>query len=817
MDSSSDDTVIKPPKKAASNPPPPPKKKENKSKHPLHKDKKKKVPSKSSKVAASSTAEKMDTAPSKKKKVPSKSDSSSSDDSIECIPGRRPKKAASKPSKPNTGEDAAATEKKAKKRNASTKKKASSSTTTQTKKKQKSMAAAVESDDYSSDEYDSDEDKKESSRVVVQPTTLSSVEDIGDEVNGKLKLRIKTLRGELHYFTVNPTDDNTKIRQLYWDSHPEWGNGPPHKAINFISDRTHHFLEEGRPLSDFGAVHGSTLLLVIGSSMRFTGGWHGPYGNTNPPRPHDNIYRVSDWFNPVPHAPPAAAAGPPAHQAAAAAPSDDDSVTDVTAAANAPDEEEPEPQTAQIPGFLEVHAVVNTPGGNTTTSGNSIIHDGSKGATYIAWADTPCEFMEVMDVEESHLPSSNDRCDLSFRLNGVKIGQAEDLRRAISKLIKFRRFHPHVFLRGVILLHNENPRVLERAQHICNSLKRGQTFGEWFGQYTQLDRFQFIELGESLNGTTLIYFSTISFPRCGFDEDTVFKNETKGLIYRIFPLWSDRDKEILTSCINNHGGLWAFYPFRYDMTRVSFLHYCTVLLYAVKIGRWSAGKTNSVEEHLSKGILYANGFISEFCYTTMDSDATEQDERNMHIELNNFRLHVAGEHFLSPPLVVQMSQQTADLFNDPVATKSRAFPYIRETSLNLHEYVRKNYMAFPILWECFKEGAIVLNKKDNRKGTRRRKWEIVTQGEKLMSRLPADLIDVVKLHQEEDMFGTKAKNICDIATTVLEQDIYNARNDANIIVKTATREFRRPSLSDARRDFIDVFGQDCYNRVIKRE
>eukprot|EP00986_Skeletonema_menzelii_P014775 scaffold10227_cov132-Skeletonema_menzelii.AAC.1 len=88
---------------------------------------------------------------------------------------------------------------------------------------------------------------------------------------------------------------------------------------------------------------------------------------------------------------------------------------------------------------------------------------------------------------------------------------------------------------------------------------------------------------------------------------------------------------------------------------------------------------------------------------------------------------------------------------------------------------------------------------------------------KLMSRLPADLIDVVKLHQEEDMFGTKAKNICDIATTVLEQDIYNARNDANIFVKTATREFRRPSLSDARRDFIDVFGQDCYNRVIERE
>ena len=775
-------------------------------------DKKKKAASNSGRVAAASNPEKKNAAPrplkkmDKKRRVDEEEDSSSTDN--ENIIKTKKKV------KPSSAKD--------------TKKKAKSSSAKETKKKQKSRPAAApsdnikewESDDYSSDEYDSDQDRKESSRIVVQPTTLSPEDDIGDEVKGKLRIIIKTLLGERHLVTASPTDEVAVLRQIYWDLHQEW-KGEPHKAINFITKTGHHFMEEGRPLSEYGVVDGSTLLLVIGSSSRHTGGWPGPFGNSNPPRPHDNIYRVSDWFNnPAPHAPPAAAAGPPAPPAAAAPPAanppDDDSAATT---ANAPNEEEPERKTAQIPGFLDIHAIVNTPGGDTSVDGNSISHNGSLGVTYFVSADTPREFTEVMDVVETHLPSSNDVNDLPFRLNSVKIGQSEDLAGAIAKVRKIRSQHPHIYLRGVILLHGEDkgPEVLEHALHICNSLKRGQSHGEWFGRYSQLDKFQFIERGERLNGATLIYFSTISFTsrQTGVLHDD--KKKRKGVIYRAFTLWGHRDTQILKCCIENHGGLSAFYPFRYNMDRVSFLQYCTVLLYAVKIGRYSEDNDDPFERYLARRFLWANGgFTSGVGYTTTNSDDTRQDERNAHNELYSYHLHVNGEYYL-PPEGVPLSPQTAALFNGPVATRVRALDHFKENSLILHEYVRSDYMTFKILWECFKEGAIVLDKKEGDKKTNNMNWENVGEGVKLMSRLPAHVLDTVMLHTKVQQFGPRASEASKIATTVLEQDIHYARNDKNIIVKTATCDFCRPSLSDARRDFIDVFGQPCYDRVSESE
>ena len=784
---------------------------------PLKKKKKKKVP-------AASTSEKMDTAPrplkkkDKKRRVDEDDDSSSTDD--ENIIQTKKKKA-----KPSSAKE---TKKKVKPSSAKdTKEKAKSSSAKDTKKEQKSKAAVAPSDnikeewesyDYSSDEYDSDQDRKESGRIVVQPTTLSPEDDIGDEVKGKLRLIIKTLLGERHLVTASPTDDVAVLRQIYWDLHQEW-KGEPHKAINFINNRTHHFLDEHRTLSELGVVDGTTLLLVIGSSSRHTGGWPGPYGNLNPPRPHENIYRVSDRFNnPVPHAPPAAAAGPPAPPAAAAPPAanppDDDSAA---ATANAPNDEEPERKTAQIPGSFEVHAVVNTPGGDTSVDGNSITHDGSLGVTYFVSGDTPSEFTDAMDAVESHLPSSTNVNDLPFRLNSVKIGQSGDLAGAIKKVRTIRSHHPHIYLRGVFLLHGEDkgPEVLERALHICNSLKRGQSHGEWFGRYSQLDKFQFIELGENLNGATLIYFSTISFASRQ-TGDLENEHEKKGVLYRVFKLWGDQDKQILKCCIDNHGGLCAFYPFRYDMARVSFRQYCTILLYAVKIGRYSEDNIYPLERYLQNKILYANGFISGVGFTTTDSDAVRQDERNAHDELYGHHLHVNGEYYL-PPEGVPLSPQTAALFNGPVATRVRALKHIHETSLNLHGYVRSDYMTFRILWECFKEGAIILDKKEGRRSHDNRNWESVGKGEKLMSRLPAHVLDTLMLHTKVHQFGSRASEASKTATTVLDQDIHYARNDKNIIVKTATCDFRRPSLSDARRDFIDVFGKPCYDRVSESE
>ena len=784
------------------------------------KNKAKKAALNSGKVA--SNPEKMDAAPrpkkmDKKRRVDEEEDSSSTDD--ENIIQTKKKV------KPSSAKD---TKKKVKPSSAKeTKKKQKSSSAKETKKKQESRPAAAPSDnikeewesyDYSSDEYDSDQDRKESGRILVQPTTLSPEDDIGDEVKGQLRLIIKTLLGERHLVTASPTDDVAVLRQIYWGLHPEW-KGEPHKAINFIHNRTHHFLDEHRPLSELGVIDGTTLSLVIGSSSRHTGGWPGPYGNINPPRPHDNIYRLSDRLNPAPNAPPAAAAGPPAPPAAAAPPAanppDDDSAA---ATANAPNEEEPERKTAQIPGFLDIHAIVNTPGGDTSVDGNSISHDGSLGVTYFVSADTPSEFTDAMDAVETHLSSSTNVNDLPFRLNGVKIGQSEDLAGAIKKMRNIRGNHPHLYLRGVFLLHGEDkgPEVLERALHICNSLKRGQSHGEWFGRYSQLDKFQFVELGENLNGATLIYFSTISFSSRQ-TGDLENEHEKKGVLYRVFKLWGDQDKQILKCCIENYGGLSAFYPFRYDMAKVNFRKYCTILLYAVKIGRYSEDSVYPLERYLQNKILYANGFISGVGFTTTDSDATRQDERNAQNELYSHHLHVNGEYYLPPSEGVTLSPQTAALFNGPVATRVRALKHIHETSLNLHDYVRSDYMTFRILWECFKEGAIVLDKKKDKKSNNNRNWESAGKGEKLMSRLPAHVLDTVMLHTKVHHFGPQAAKVCDIATTVLDQDIYYARNDRNIVVKTATCDFHRPSLPDARADFIDVFGKACYDRVSESE
>ncbi len=656
------------------------------------------------------------------------------------------------------------------------------------------MINDIDSDDYDSDSsgYSEDDNKKESSRTIVAPMNLPTWEATKPSGDGTIFVRVKTLRGEYLTFPVRPSNTIAHLRDAYWSTHPQWKETPPHKSINFICEETHFFLPENKPLAELGIKHGSVLLLVIGDDLRHTGGFEFPPEGTGSPIPPKNIYRV------------------PVTTRNAAVPSD------------------PTPQDtkrAKVPGWMNIHAVVNTPGGTATVDGNTITHKASDGVHYFLGPNIPPEFLKRLDKTESDLLLQNhlggqgsvNRSDLGSRLREIKIGESQDLANAMKKTQKMRTFHPHTLLHGVYIVHGEDHKEVEKALHTRYSLKRGGSSGEHFANLTQLDQHQLLSLGEqSFPGATLVFFSTNSFPKSRLGEEI---NDKPGIVYKVSPNWKDLDKKIFTNSISDFGEEDAFLPFGYHKEKVNFGRFSGIYLNYFKIGRYS-NRAKTLEVCFSSHFLWACGFTGPegLVYTFVHTETYKQLEKAIHAELISLGKHINGEWFLPPPTDTSVSQELTQLLNTTLIILNRDIRWNLRTSHSiLHKWVLNHYISHEIIWECMKEGAIVLCA-DKSEGEGGGQWRNATTGEKAIGRIPAldssickDLGQFFKLQ----VFGSDFDNIKDddFDKSVMAKDIRNAKDKRFVLIKVVTSDFDPPALEDAKGDFITIFGQSVYNQV----
>ena len=96
-----------------------------------------------------------------------------------------------------------------------------------------------------------------------------------------------------------------------------------------------------------------------------------------------------------------------------------------------------------------------------------------------------------------------------------------------------------------------------------------------------------------------------------------------------------------------------------------------------------------------------------------------------------------------------------------------------------------------------------------------RPWNAVTQAQKFLSTNP---------NLGNDDFDEKLISFFKTATlepdvdtlgigTMIVRDVKWAKESKHVIIKTATSQFRAPSLEDAKIDFIEIFNEDIYNTV----
>ncbi|KAL7456227.1 hypothetical protein ACHAWC_010212 [Mediolabrus comicus] len=649
----------------------------------------------------------------------------------------------------------------------------------------------IDSDDYDSDSsgYCEDDNKKESSRAIVAPMDLPTWEATKPSADGTILVRVKTLRGEYLTFSVHPSRHTiAHLRDAYWSTHDEW-EGSAHELINFICKETDFFLPENKPLRELGIKHGSVLLLVIGDDLRHTGGFEFPPEGKGSPIPHKNIYRV------------------PVITRNAAVPSD------------------PTPQDtkrAKVPGWMDIHAVVNTPGGTATVDGNTITHKASDGVHYFLGEQIPPEFLKILDKTESDLLLQNhldgqgsvNRSDLGSRLREIKIGESQDLASAMKKTEVMRTFHPHTLLHGVYIVHGEDHKEVEKALHTRYSLKRGGSSGEHFANLTQLNQHQLLSLGEqSFPGATLVFFSTNSFPKSRLGEEI---NDKPGIVYKVSPNWKDLDKKIFTNSISDFGEEDAFLPFGYDKDKVNFGRFSGNYLNYYKIGRY---RGNKLEKLFSTKFLWACGFTGPegAVYTFVHTETYKQLEKAIHAELISLGKHINGEYFLPPPTDTTVSQELAQLLNTTPSILNRNPFNLRTSHSILNSWVKDHYISHEIIWECMKEGAIVLCA-DKTEGVDGGQWRYATTGEKAIGRIPAldsSICQELRLFLKLHGFSGDYDNIKedDFDKLGMAKDIRNAKDRNFVLIKVVTSDFDPPALEDAKEHFITIFGQSVYNRV----
>jgi len=518
------------------------------------------------------------------------------------------------------------------------------------------------------------------------------------------------------------------------------------------------------------------------------------------------MYRVSDRYQAP--SPTAATTTAPAAAATATAPTEP-----TMAASNPPNPPPDEPpcytEPYYVPGFLDVNAIVNSRDGTVRVNGNTISHDASLGVTYMVTQNLPPEYLRALGTAETRLQQegSVDKSGLPSRFRSVKIGQAVSIKIAMKKMKKIRSLCPYAYLTGVFIVHGNNPRKVEKALHVGNALKRGGSSGEHFADYTQLDQHQFVESGGLYDSTSWIYFSTNGFPR-GFFDDKVFDDEERGFVYSVSPDWSKSDGLILNACIKDHGLEEVHFPFQYQAgaDKANFGDLSNRYLKAHKFGRFS-GREDELREYLQKHICWANGSFVGIKCTFMQTATSKRLERKLHKELKELGLWTGrGEWYFPPEDNAQLSTRLKYLISSPFSRMNRAYQDILVTYSEFHEWVRKNYMSYKIIWECVNEGAIILRRQE---GSNVKKT--ATQGERDFGEIPQEIHEDVKLLLEERSFGPRADNVH--ITTELDRDMHDATNVKYFSVKTATIEFRRPEPSDARRDFIAVFGEVLYNEV----
>jgi hypothetical protein len=598
----------------------------------------------------------------------------------------------------------------------------------------------------------------------------------------KICIGIRSPLGEYFCIRVDPFSCTIeKIRKAYWEM-KEW-EGPPEKSINFIWEETLYFLPNNIPLAKLGIKHGSVLLIVIGNDLRHTGGYQFPpiTDGDVPPDPPKNIYRVATDRNATVHTNP-----PPQ-----------------------------DTKRTRVPSYITIDAIVNTPEGTVTVEGNTIIHDASLVVSYFAGHNTPPEFLAFLNRVEAELLQNNPGSqppELAGRLDESKIGQAMDLEHARKKILRMRTYHPYGLLTGVCILHRDDPKDVEMALHTRNSLLRGGSFGEHFGSLTQVDKHQLVTLGEQMGGATLIFFSVAYLPGCHFG-DLCSKSDKKGVVYKVQPDWGFDEKSIFETCMNKFGDEEAYLPFDYNADKANFGAFCNIYLNSFKIGMYSG---TDLEEYFSMGILWACGFVRGVLYTSVESKESRKLERMLHTKLNNLGLHVCGEYFLPPSANTKMSEELTHLLNSAPITSERTIRIMKTTHHTLHDWVRRGLISHRIIWECVKEGAILLCSADKRK--KRKSWSTATTGERVLCQLPVmdsptrnDLALVLKSHTlptlPDDIFSKLEAGM----------NIKNAGEVKYVTIKVVTSQFTPPTLEKAREDFIAIFTEAVYERVSGNE